>query len=195
MMRNNGELKIIKTKLIEAVASKITKMDQNFGPSLIKQIATETVRMIPDNYKKLNDRVIYFSNGDYDIKTGEFTLIENPPYNHRRLKRPFVIYKDMEDEMNQSDKLGNLMCSYAIDETHGKEMEEQLMYMFACMLVPTKLHRKMFQLYGSGFNGKSTVVEIFLEAIGYDKVSVLNMHQITSNRAFDKLELANKTVN
>lgn len=183
-----SEYKVLTETPAKVASSFITKKRLNLSPQLISQISRHTENMMENVYPKLNDRFIYFSNGDYDLERKEFIPNEKPEYNHRRLPNKFS--KPSEETLGRVNELFRILQT-----KNNPQLSVQIMEMFACMLVPTIVHRKMFQLHGNGHNGKSTIVEIFLKALGDNKVATLKMDQILSSRAFDRIQLPYKMVN
>lgn len=167
----------------------IAQQRLNLNPSMINSISKHTASMIEMVNVETNDNIIYFSNGDYDIRTGVFTEIDNPPYNHRRLNRPYIPF----NKCKASAKVMQFLAQFKDHEDHmiGRQIAE----MIGAVLVPTKKFRKMFQLYGNGFNGKSEIMNITSNAIGKEKTSTVDIEALTSGRAFALLPLVNKTMN
>lgn len=185
----DGQWKTIEEKEKAIIKRYITQLKLNLTPTLISQIADHTVAMISQIKVKTDDNVIYFSNGDFDIKTGKFTYIEKPTYNHRRLNRAYV-------PMMQAKAAGQVMKFLAQFQQYDEHMiARQIAEMVGAILVPTGVFRKMFQLYGNGFNGKSEVMNITAAAIGKDKVATVDLEALTGGRAFAMVPLVNKTMN
>lgn len=186
----DGKWQMLEKVPQEALANELAKLNLNMTPGLIKNIAKHA-EMKMDNFDvHLSNTTIYFSNGDFDIKTGIFTPIANPEFNHRRLPRPYIA---PAQNANGLTKLSEFLRQYKSYPEH--KIEEQIWEMIGAIMVPTEVFRTMFQLYGNGHNGKSVLMELIMNAVGVDKTSTQGIDQLISERAFDRLPLVNKMWN
>lgn len=186
----DGKWQMVDKMPQEALANELAKLNLNMTPNLIKNIAKHAEMKLESFDVNLSNTTIYFSNGDFDIKTGKFTAIENPEFNHRRLARPYI-----PAEQNDAGlvKLADFLKQYKEYSDH--KIEEQIWEMIGAIMVPTEVFRTMFQLYGNGHNGKSVLMELIMNAVGVDKTSTQGIDQLISERAFDRLPLVNKMWN
>ena len=182
-----GDREVLQIPIKKFAKRVITAKRMNLRPGIINDIAETVENSIQFYYPKISDDIIYFKNGDLNIKTGEFIEIQDPEWNHRRLQLDYV-----KPSSNTQQRINKLFTKFY--HPSNKELPQQISELFACILVPTSVHRKMFQLYGNGHNGKSSMVEIFLQAIGESKIATLEISQII-NSSFNRIALPNKMIN
>lgn len=81
----NGEVVTLEEDPKEIIRKHTAKLIPNIPPSLNKTIADGILDRVDEIEVELDDKVVYFNNGEFNSETGKFTAQENPAFNHRRL--------------------------------------------------------------------------------------------------------------
>ncbi len=190
MVREDDKWKRLDAMPVEDIKKYIINKRMNIPHDTATKLAKHAVMLIRDVEPKLNRNYIYLKNGYFDYTTGKFTEEKNPEYNHRRLDVNYVEPKKGSEAVT---KLETFLKSYMTKE--NPEIFKQICEMWAGILVPTEISRKIFHLFGNGYNGKSELMKFTNAFIGGERTSTLDLNLLTSSKATDRLQMVDKMLN
>ena len=130
------------------------------------------------------DRLINLNNGVLNIDTGHL-LTHNPNHNFT-----YVLEHDYNKEAKCPNFLKYLKYVFNDDEDLVKIVGEMFGY---TIIGGYPYAHKAFMLYGSGRNGKSTLLEVIRGLLGADNISSVSMKRI--NKEFSMVRLDGKLAN
>ena len=160
-----------------------------FGPETQKiNYVNEVVAYIRDtSYKDIEFKsprnIIAFKNVAYDLETRSLTELRPEYYITNKI--PVVLDENIQD-CPKIDKF--------FTELLGDEKKIILYELIAYSLYRDYPYQKIFYLYGSGGNGKSTFLDLLMTFLGAENVASETPHSLISNR-FSAGNLFNKLAN
>ncbi len=168
------------------------------------EIEKEMIRRVPDITSRQRDEVIkYLKILTYkdrdDIKVNPYIInLMNCRLNITNGNRLDYTPEAIEFERLPVNYDSSVYCS-AVDKLLNKVFcaDRECMDLFEEILGDCLLHKNIYQkaflFYGSGSNGKSTILKLIRKLIGPDNVSTVSLDQLSTN--FMAAELENKLVN
>ena len=137
----------------------------------------------PSAELKINPYVINLQNTRLDIRTGE-----RLPFGFENIEFDRIPVKYDPDA--KCEALDQMLQKVFCDDTEVLNLFEE---MIGACLIKHNRYQKAFMLYGSGSNGKSTVLDIVKKFLGSANYSSIPLEQVTAR--FNTAELENKLAN
>lgn len=138
---------------------------------------------MPSGELKVNPYVINLKNTRLDVRTGE-----RQPFGFENVEFDRIPVK--YDPAAECEALDQMLQKVFCDDTEVLNLFEE---MIGACLIKHNRYQKAFMLYGSGSNGKSTVLDIIKKFLGSANYSSIPLEQVTAR--FNTAELENKLAN
>lgn len=171
--RDNG---LLEKKMLE-MAPDIKSHMRNEVLSYIKIKTNKEVNRVEFPY------IINIENGRLDVRT-RILYKHSPEY--VEFERVPVKYNPDAYDINVDKMLDKVFC-------HDKEVQALFEEMLGYCLIKNTKYQKGFMFYGSGSNGKSTVLNMIREFLGHENVANVDLTKLHENYAAAELE--NKLAN
>lgn len=145
----------------------------------IKILTTKRMNEIP-----LQEYIINLKNGRLDVRTGELLPFSPEFIDFARIP---VVY-DPDAYCADLDKMLNKVFK------HDRQVIDLFEEMVGYILIKNARFRKGFLFYGSGSNGKSTILNLLKKFIGDENLATVELKKLSTD-AFLVAELENKLAN
>ncbi len=176
----------------ELSAKATTHFSQNILMNIAALVQVDSLTTPPcflkRPYQKAS-RYISFKNGILDLDEymkGKTKLIEHTS--------DFFTFSSLPFEYNKKSE-GTIWKNFLNEVLPDKEMQRLLQEWFGYNMTYDTSHEKFVLLYGQGGDGKTVIVTVLTEILGFNNISALSLEQFCPSRTFPLYEMAGKLAN